>query len=350
MTKNEKSEEKKTLYKDIEIKELADANPEKIASTTQDIRGLASTLQFYKQLKYRLSVADDELSKGRYKFHKKWLSPLKPIFLITYILVIPFLEVPHWCLIAHEEREDFNRGTVIYNCDNLGLPYSHVTSLSPVFTSFMDLICLAFFIGFRRYKYMWMSERRKKGWRDRILVICCVLIIIDNIVSIIWLVRSFIGSALRPVIFGSFLHLVRVNIRQFYHDLKDSAVILIVIFFFILTWAVIAHFLFRYNFEGYDYFESIPDANWNMIVMMTTANFPDVMLPAYEQNFWVSLFFVSYLILGLYFLMNFLLANVFNNFKDRLELQHDTVMRQTEELVTEMFNRFDYTKTGLLNQ
>ena len=54
---------------------------------------------------------------------------------------------------------------------------------------------------------------------------------------------------------------------------------------------------------------------------MTTANFPDIMLPAYAENYWVMLFFVSYLIFGLYLLMNFLLANVFNKFRDRLEEQ-----------------------------
>ena len=56
-----------------------------------------------------------------------------------------------------------------------------------------------------------------------------------------------------------------------------------------------------------------------MIILVTTANFPDVMLPAYEKNYWWMLYFVSFLLLGLYFMMNFLLANVFNNFKDRLE-------------------------------
>ena len=58
-----------------------------------------------------------------------------------------------------------------------------------------------------------------------------------------------------------------------------------------------------------------------MIILMTTANFPDIMLPAYAENYWVMLFFVSYLIFGLYLLMNFLLANVFNKFRDRLEEQ-----------------------------
>ena len=229
------------------------------------------------------------------------------------------------------------------------MPYSGIPCLSPAFTASLDLVCLGFFIFFRRYKHSWISERQKQGYRDIVLIVCVVLIIIDNIVAIVLLIRSFLASALRPVIFGSFLHLVRVNTRQFFHDLKDSGTILLVIFAFIFTWAMIAHFLFRYTFEGYAYYESIGEANWSMIVMMTTANFPDVMLPGYDKNYWVAFFFVSYLILGLYLLMNFLLANVFNKFKDRLETQHEYIIKQTEELLTEMFQKFDYTKTGLLN-
>ena len=124
---------------------------------------------------------------------------------------------------------------------------------------------------------------------------------------------------MRPVIFGSFLHLVRLNVRHFYFDLRDSGTILVSIFLFVFSYAVIGHFLFRYTYEGFTYFETVSEAVWNMLILITTANFPDVMLPAYNENYWSMIFFISYLILGLYFLMHFLLANVFMRFKDRLE-------------------------------
>lgn len=39
-----------------------------------------------------------------------------------------------------------------------------------------------------------------------------------------------------------------------------------------------------------------------MFICLTTSNFPDVMLPAYNANRWYVLYFISYLTLGLYFL------------------------------------------------
>ena len=65
------------------------------------------------------------------------------------------------------------------------------------------------------------------------------------------------------------------------------------------------------------------------------------MLPAYANNYWVMLYFVSYLVFGLYLLMNFLLANVFNKFRDRLEEQACKILEKTEKLLTEQFNKFD---------
>ena len=60
-------------------------------------------------------------------------------------------------------------------------------------------------------------------------------------------------------------------------------------------------------------------AYYRMLILLTTANFPDIMLPAYDKNFWNCLIFISFLIIGLYFLSNVLLANVFSKFNKRLK-------------------------------
>ena len=86
-----------------------------------------------------------------------------------------------------------------------------------------------------------------------------------------------------------------------------------------------------------------------MLILMTTANFPDIMLPSYRESYWYILYFGSFLIIGLYFLMNFLLANVFNKFKDRLERNALEIMKKTELLLIELFDRFDYSSKGYLN-
>ena len=47
--------------------------------------------------------------------------------------------------------------------------------------------------------------------------------------------------------------------------------------------------------------------------------------------------------------MNFLLANVFNKFRERLERNAYQVMNKTEILLIDLFDSFDYGKKGFLN-
>lgn len=41
---------------------------------------------------------------------------------------------------------------------------------------------------------------------------------------------------------------------------------------------------------------------WNILIQLTTANFPNVMLPAYGMNTAYVIFFIFYEIVGIYFL------------------------------------------------
>jgi two pore calcium channel protein 2 len=67
--------------------------------------------------------------------------------------------------------------------------------------------------------------------------------------------------------------------------------------------------------EGFQYFDELGEGLVNMIVLLTTANHPDIMMPAYKQNRLYSLYFISYLVIGLYILMNVLTAVVYNQFR-----------------------------------
>ena len=46
------------------------------------------------------------------------------------------------------------------------------------------------------------------------------------------------------------------------------------------------------------------EACWNLLVMLTTANFPDVMIPAFTRRRTVGLIFFPLVVLGVFVLMN----------------------------------------------
>ena len=65
-----------------------------------------------------------------------------------------------------------------------------------------------------------------------------------------------------------------------------------------------------------DYFETITEAFWQLFILTTTANYPDVMTPARRITPSAPLFFVLFLLIGLFFLMNLLFAVVYEYYKE----------------------------------
>lgn len=53
-----------------------------------------------------------------------------------------------------------------------------------------------------------------------------------------------------------------------------------------------------------------------VFILSTLENFPAVMIPVYECNKWNALFFVAYVVIGAYFLLNLTLAVAYTEFKD----------------------------------
>ena len=69
------------------------------------------------------------------------------------------------------------------------------------------------------------------------------------------------------------------------------------------------------NDEGDAYFQTVWDAFVNLTVTLTTANHPDVMMPIYRRNRFAALYFILFLIIGLFLLFNILIAVIYNQFK-----------------------------------
>lgn len=287
---------------------------------------------FDNRLKYKLKVKDDPIAKRNYKIHRKFLSPLKYVVLITYIGVIPFIQTPYWCILNSDGRPIDN--SMIYDCNfdetnsDYNVQFSQIINLNPIVVDPLDLLCIAFFIYFRYYKSTWSVQNRHDRNRNVLFAVLATLSILIFALSMRFKTTAFYGDLLKPFIIINFLGTLRQSLLDFLGDIWGSFTILFTIFAWIFIFSLAGFFMFRDSFEGATYFLNLSASFWSMLTLMTTANFPDVMMPAYYNDFFASIFFVVYLLVGLFFLLNLLLASVFSKFKERFEERmaiHDKV-------------------------
>ncbi|CAF4114160.1 unnamed protein product [Rotaria sp. Silwood2] len=88
----------------------------------------------------------------------------------------------------------------------------------------------------------------------------------------------------------------------------------------ILFFATMAMFLFprsdtRPDSQGSTYFSSLHNAVFQLLVLHSTANNPDVMIPAYSDNRLNALFFIVFVVIGIYWIQNIITAVVYRAFR-----------------------------------
>ena len=101
--------------------------------------------------------------------------------------------------------------------------------------------------------------------------------------------------------------------------------------------------------SGSPYFQSLTDSMVNLFVLLTTANFPDIMMPSYSDNMWYSVFFISYLGINLYFLMNLMLTVVYKTFADIEEKKFKTLLAGKAEAASRAFDLLKCEETELVS-
>ncbi|CAG0912281.1 unnamed protein product [Notodromas monacha] len=90
--------------------------------------------------------------------------------------------------------------------------------------------------------------------------------------------------------------------------------------------------------NGDPYFQNYLDSFFDIYVLVTTANNPDVMMPAFEMNRWSVLVFGSCIVICLYIVMSIFLAVIFDNFKKHLKNEIKEAVYLKRKLVAKAFH------------
>ncbi|XP_069937842.1 two pore channel protein 1 isoform X1 [Cherax quadricarinatus] len=165
----------------------------------------------------------------------------------------------------------------------------------------------------------WLGFRTfVKHKRSMVKTVAWVGMIIEAIVVIARNDTQYrVTRALRPIFFidNRYLGGVRRFLRQILQSVPPILEVLGILLFILIIFSTLGFYFFSPN-QADPYFRSFQQGFVSLYVLLTTANFPDVMMPAYTKSRWSAAFFIAFLAINLYFLMNLMLAVVFVVFSD----------------------------------
>ena len=86
------------------------------------------------------------------------------------------------------------------------------------------------------------------------------------------------------------------------------------------------------------YFANFFDSYWDLYVLVTTANSPDIMMPAYDVASYYSIFFIVFEVVCIYIFMSIFLAVVYNNYRKNLKMEVKEIVERKNKLIDQAFD------------
>jgi len=304
-------------------------------SASSDLRISQAALYIRYAIKGKLRIRDDPQSRVlRILYHK--IHYLRVLTMTVYLL-LSFFETPTWCSSAE------------CKVNGKSVPMSNLPKLPLSVIHGIELGCLFLLLALLLLRQKYTKYSKTSSARAYLIYSLITAAAIDNILVLAVFNRVYLCHLLRPVIFIMYVRTVRESFKRIYNVVKDAISILTLIVIHIVAFSWIGKTLFGSTGEEVSYFSNILESFWHLFVLLTTVNFPDVMLPAYAENRLMCLFFIVYLAFGLFFLMKLIVAVFFKNYRFRIDTLATNFVDQRQKYINEGFTLLDLTGQGVVN-
>lgn len=272
---------------------------------------------------------------------------------VGMLVALTFLEPPHWC--RHHRVVDDDDGAEHFGCAAVwgatGVPAGAATDggegtgsveyypntgsntwLTVAQSHTIEAVCGAVVAlvlllrvgrdGLSLPRYL----RRSPVRRNRLIQLFCVAALPTGLLLERWSPApdnkyTLYHAYLRLLLLYSFLGASQREIEVLHGILPEVFNILLLLFVITLFYAWFGVVMFVGTAEGALLFPNLVEGLWTLWICVTTANYPDVMMPAYNENRFVALYFISFMVVSFFFLTNVILASVVNEY-DTAVLQH----------------------------
>uniref|UniRef100_A0A8P4K981 Two pore channel protein 2 n=1 Tax=Dicentrarchus labrax TaxID=13489 RepID=A0A8P4K981_DICLA len=264
--------------------------------------------QLYRSINHRVDASSLRLYRWYYSRICQWGLGLT----IAVVLLLAFIERPSSLSVSSDPRH--RSPTWEPPC---GL------------TESIEMVCLIIFcldLAVKSYLIGW-EEFRKNKWLIAYTVVISISVI-DWVLSVSMVCdeKLRVRRLLRPFFLLQNSSLMKKTLKCIKRTLPEIASVILLLALHLCLFTMIGMLLFAKteNGEWELHFRNLPNSLTSLLVLLTTANNPDVMIPAYSLNRGYSIFFVAFSVIGTYCLMNLLTAIIYNQFRGYLLMSVQT--------------------------
>ncbi|XP_074086981.1 two pore channel protein 2 [Macrotis lagotis] len=260
----------------------------------------------YRSINHRM----DTTSLALYRWYYSRICQGVLSFTIFLILSLAFFEIPSSLAVTSDVR--YRQA-----------PWEPPCGL----TESIEMLCFLVFLAdlsMKSYLIGW-KEFLKNPWLLAYIV-ALVVSLADWTVSLSFSCREMVRvrRLLRPFFLLQNSSMMKKTLKCIKRTLPEMASVALLLVVHLCLFTMLGMLLFmrekddQKDQERRLYFRNLPESLTSLLVLLTTANNPDVMIPAYSKNRAYSIFFIVFTVIGSLFLMNLLTAIIYNQFRGYL--------------------------------
>ncbi|XP_020514943.1 two pore segment channel 3 isoform X2 [Labrus bergylta] len=215
-------------------------------------------------------------------------------------------------------------------------------------TMLVELLCLlAFTVRLVHYAKVIPRDKFWKDPKNICIIAILMLTLVDIIIYGALKAASCYGvrwsRVLRPLLLVNVTEgrQLRRAFRSIRNALPQIFYVFLLFMFSVLIFSLMALKLLGKRglktTDGAPYFTNYMEIVFDLYVLVTTANSPDVMMPAYNASYFYAIFFILYILINTYIFMSVFLAVVYNNYKKYLKEEVRQLVRTKRHKMVRAF-------------
>jgi hypothetical protein len=213
-------------------------------------------------------------------------------------------------------------------------------------TTLLELVCVCFYAAELCAKHSYGRQVFYQNYVNHTRIAMLLLLLSDILWTFLDNSHFRFGQFLRPAIMVAFSSKLQRSFKNIARVTPNCFDVVLLLVYLIVVYGSFGRLLFHGTPEGQRYFPTLGSSFLNLFVLLTTANNPSVMTLAYKRNRWSCLFFISFIVMGVFFLMNLMLASIYTNYSKYVQRDREKWLTRRREGIADAFKCMDFSREG----